>query len=163
MTWCLAYATSGQEFTVSAALTARGIEHRCPTVTVKRTQVIRGRPPKIVTEKQPAIPNYLFLMLPAEEWNDVATRPIKHLRPTMQWLNRADVAGMDKFCEQIEAMEVLHEYNPGDQIRQLTGPFSDTVLTFRKLVEAETKIQAEAEMFGHTVKVTLDPENVRRA
>lgn len=167
---CLYYATTGKEFQVAEALAERGIEAWCG----KRIRFIRDDKRRLKPVEIPALPNYLFLTMPPEDWNTLRDRPVKHLASTFYILGKADEAQLARFKAEIEADHKLAswkrdnasradltEYVRGQKVRVLKGHLAESVLTFRKLVQRAhdlyPKVQGEVEMFGRVVTVEVDP------
>jgi transcriptional antiterminator NusG len=178
MTTWLAYITTGRELEVGEALAARGIPcWIARKVTLKR-QGKRRRPDVIV---DPYLPNYAFLELTDAQFHDLHHgQPVKHLARTMHPLRRDDEEALAAFRTDIDrsyraamlAVEnstraELAEYRRGQIIRPISGPFADTLLRFRRIVESAADlhpmIEAETELFGQVVRVKVDPLDVKAA
>lgn len=170
MTWWLGYAKAGKEFEVEQAAKEMGIFAWVPRkLEVKR--VGKKRTPEIV--ERPFLPNIVFLEMDSHQWHQM--QGAKHLKQTFYTLNRKDVLDMLNFRSQIEAAQeaerralqnkgALCEYEPGQELRVLNGPFVDFVARFKRLVEnaydLHPKYQVEVSVFGRPTMLTIDPLDV---
>ena len=175
MTMWIAYAATGKEFVAQEQCEVIGITCYVP----RRVDLVRHakrRTPDIV--ERPFLPNYLFLDGDADVFH--AIKDIKEVRGTamgvgdiearrvMSFINRvqADYAAR---LAQIEAGQRVSEYNPGDLLTLMTGPFAGQLAQFRRMVDAADsafpRIEAElmVSLMGKPVTAIIDPINARRA
>lgn len=173
MTTYLLYAKSGREFEVAEAIREKGLEAYCAAkMEFVRTGNNRRPEPRVV----PYLPNYLFAEIPASEYLGVMA--IKYLASTATPLGKSDHKPLQRFLDaaasEYKAAErikdnqaMISQYKAGQALRCLDGRFSDTMLTFRSMVERAhdmyPKVQAEMQMMGRTVLVEMDPLSVRAA
>lgn len=91
-------------------------------------------------------------------------------------VNPASVPGVMAFIDrverdfaarmaQIEAGERVHEYNPGDLLQIIAGPFAGQLARFQSIAEAgeHPQIIAETDMMGQVARVMIDPLKARKA
>ena len=106
-------------------------------------------------------------------------RDVKHLAATTVRVSpRAVRAYLDPFRARvdadfyarqaaIDAGQKVAEYEPGDLLQIMAGPFAGQLATFRKLAETDhdlfPRIKADVELFGRTTTIDLDPIHARRA
>ena len=183
MSTYLAYVTTGQEFAVADKLAALGFDLWCGREIIFVRKGKRRRPEPV---ERPKLPNYLWLNLEPEEWHDLRRREVKHLAGTMYQLSPRDLRGsrdwigLNAFRAAVDAayaegqriarnndLAEMAQFERGQQLIDLTGTFGETCLRFRRMVERAhelyPKVEAEMEMFGRTVRVELDPLDVRAA
>lgn len=165
MIW-MAYARTGQEFAVQAAIEALGLAVYLPR---KIEAIRRGnrRFPDAVTT--PLLPNYIFFDATPDQWHSV--KAVKHLSPAMtpiarayvprlmQFVSTAETAYRDRLAK-IEAGERVEQFQPGDVMAILSGPLQGQFARFRRLVESPgdmfPQIEADVSILGHTVRARLD-------
>lgn len=169
--WVIA-TTNGQEQNVQEQIEALGLTCAVPL----RVDVIRQgkrRRPDVV--ERAYLPGYAFAWFGAEDWH--AIRGAKHVRTMMgvsaqsERLVRAFIASVQADYEarmaQISAGLRVEEYNPGDLLQIMTGPFAGQLARFTRMLETAHDvfpvIEAEFELFGRTAKVQVDPIAARRA
>jgi hypothetical protein len=179
MTTWLAYIQTGREFEVAAELEARGFP---VWVARKITLERRGKRRRPDVIESPYLPNYAFLDLDDAAFHRLmhTNRPVKYLARTMTALRRDDEAALMAFRADIDRAYAnaqkhvqnasradLAEYRRGQAIRQISGPFADTLLRFRRLVEGAADlhpmIEAEMDLMGRAVRVKVDPLDVKAA
>ena len=171
----IAYASTGQEFAAQAQCEAMGYPCHVPRrVDLVRHQK-RRRPDVVVS---PFLPNYVFIG--GDESAFHAVRRVKEIRPTMRFVGTNEARVLQLFInrveadfalrlEQIEAGERVSEYQPGDLLTLMVGPFAGQLATFRRIVErpgaAFPMIEADVDvrLFGKPVVAVVDPINARRA
>ncbi len=166
----LGYAKSGKEFEVVEDLEQLGIWTWCGRViNWRRTGKKRFPEP----HEEPALPNYLFMDLTAEEFHKALG--VRFLASTLVALARIDMKGFNKFCHVTDkefrkqdklrqSQEVpVSEFNPGEELLIIGGPFADKLATFRRVIERahEMHPKLEAEISG--IRVQLDPLDVKAA
>lgn len=173
MTYWLGHIKAGKEFEVEQEIKDLGITAWVPRrVEIKRV----GKKRKPIISERPYLPNAIFMDLTPHQWHQVHS--IKFLASTMRQLNRRDEQDVQAFRqavadEQAEARRALAnqkavaEFTPGQAIRVLTGPFSDMVVEFRKVVQAAHDLhphyEAEMEIMGRKSTIRLDPLDVKAA
>jgi transcriptional antiterminator NusG len=171
MNW-IGYATRHHETEVADALKDTGIY---AWVAIEARMVRKGKQrwPELVEE--PLWPNYIWINCPDERFTDMLA--VKHLAPTFraiptQYLrhlraimDRVDEARAD-MRYRIDQGERIAHFAPGEPIK-LSGPLADFAANFVRLVERPdsifARIEAEVQVMGRTVKIDVDPLDVRRA
>lgn len=171
----IAYANTGQEFAAKDQVQQAGYACTVPRqVNLVRHQK-RRRPDVVVS---PFLPNYIFIH--GEEAAFHAVKNIKEIRPTMRFVGANEARLLQAFIdrveadfaarmEQIEAGERVSEYQPGDLLTLMTGPFAGQLATFRRIVErpgaAFPMIEADVtvRLLGKPVVAVVDPINAKRA
>ena len=169
--WVIA-TTTGQEFNVQEQLEALGLECAVPRKVELIRQGKRRRPDAITSAY---LPGYVFAWFEADDWH--AIRGAKHVRTMMgvsaqserlvrAFVNRVEADYAERMAR-IEAREKLEEYNPGDLLQIMTGPFAGQLATFSRMLETAHDvfplIEAELDVFGRMAKVQVDPIAARRA
>lgn len=173
MTVYLCYARSGKEFEVAGEIEKLGMDVYC----ARRMRFIRkGKKRRAEPEVSPYLQNYLFVNIPAERYLDVLA--IRYLASTTMALSKADKRALGLFRAAVDAefatqekkrlnQEAVSEYEPGQALQFLDGRFSDSMLTFRAIVErphdVHPKIKASMEMMGREVTMEIDPLSVKAA
>ena len=169
-TMFIAYASSGFEFSAQEEAEALDLW----AVVPRKVEMIRmgknRRPDAVVT---PYLPNYLFLRATAQEWHWLRTS--KHCRSMMAVVPQAEklvVQFIDKVeadyaqrMAQIEAGQRVDEYEPGDLLEIIAGPFAGTMARFKRVAEGNSifpQLITEAKMFGQSITVRVDPLDARR-
>ena len=169
--WVIA-TTNGREFDLQEQLEALGLKCDVP----RRVDLIRQgkrRRPDAITSAY--LPGYAFAWFEAEDWH--AIKGAKYVRTMMgvsaqsERLVRAFLARVEgdylARMSQIEAGERISEYNPGDLLQIMTGPFAGQLATFARIVQSAhdvfPSVEAELDVFGRKVKVQVDPIAARRA
>lgn len=170
----LAYARGGTEFAVADELTALGITVWCGRAVQSHFD---RRSQEYEVHVTPALPNYLFLEMTPEEYHELQGmrgRP-KYLRQRLDVLTDGSRRDFEAFRAMVDMNEgaAWHRisrnerpeitFSPGDALE--SGQFPDLSLQYRdvKRDQGVWKIEAEAEMMGRTVKVMLDPGDVKKA
>lgn len=172
MTAWAAYTGKGQEFAVQEACEAIGVTCFVPRkVEVKRIRT-RRRPDVFVT---PYLPNYAFIWATDEQYHwlkDVKpVRSIMGIGPGSERLVRAFIDRVESDfaarMAQIEAGERVAEYNPGDLLEIIAGPFAGQLARFGRMIETSQdifpSISANMDLMGRETRVKLDPLQVRKA
>ena len=172
MTAWVAYTPSGREMDVQEAYEAVGLECHVPRrVDVKRAGN-RRRPDVVVSAY---LPNYVFIW--AADHQYAWMKDVKHVRsimgigPGSERAVRAFISRVESDfaarMSQIEASERVAEYNPGDLLQIITGPFAGQVARFTRMVEGANDIFpsvfASMDLMGRETGVRLDPLHVRKA
>lgn len=174
MTLWIAYATAGREFSAQEQCQALGYTCDVPRRVDLVRHAKRRTPDKVV---RPFLPNYLFL----HGGNDAfhAVKDIKEIRGTAMGVGDSEARRVKAFIArveadfaarmaQIEAGERVSEYQPGDMLTLMTGPFAGQLARFRRMVEgahdAFPQIEAELaiSLMGRAVMATIDPINAKR-
>lgn len=181
MSTYLAYATTGKEFEVADRLKELGFDLWCGR---EITFVRKGKRRRPEAVERPKLPNYLWLTLEPEDWHDLHRRQVKHFAPTMYQLSARDLRGskdwigLNAFRVAVDAayaegqriarnndIAEMAQFERGQKLIDLTGTFGETVLRFRRMIERahelHPKIEAEMEMMGRTVRVELDPLDMK--
>ena len=166
----LCYARSGKEFEVADALTALGADVWCGR---KIEWVRTGKKRRPEPKETPALPNYLFARMTPEQF--YAALAVKFLARTMAPLSAGSMVGFERFARSVDqryqaddkmrrnAEIPLSQFQPGELIQIIGGPFADLTGTFRGIVEHAHDIHPRIQMDLGGVPVTLDPLDVRRA
>lgn len=175
MTLWIAYATAGQEFSAQEQCEVLGYRCDVPRKVELIRHAKRRRPDIIV---KPFLPNYLFVHGNDDVFH--AIRDIKEVRGTamgigpqnarqvLAFIARVEADYAERMA-QIEAGQRVTEYEPGDLLTLMTGPFAGQIATFRRMVESAhdvfPKIEAELTMnlMGKPVLAVVDPINAKRA
>jgi transcription antitermination factor NusG len=169
--WVIATA-NGQEFPVQNHLEAMGLRAEVPRKVEALRQGKRRRPDAITSAY---LPGYVFAWFDADDWH--AIRGAKHVRTMMgvssqaerlvqAFIDRVEADYADRMAR-IRASEYLEEYNPGDLLTIMTGPFAGQIARFTRMLETAHDvfpvIEAEIDVFGQTARVKVDPIAARRA
>ena len=169
--WVIA-TTTGQEQTVQEQLEALGLTCSVPL----RVDVIRQgkrRRPDVV--ERAYLPGYAFGWFGNDDWH--AVKHAKHVRTMMgvsepserlvlAFIARVEADYMARKA-QIDAGLRVEEYNPGDLLQIMTGPFAGQLARFTRMLETAhdvfPMIEAELDVFGRAARVQVDPITARRA
>lgn len=167
----LGYAKAGREFEVIEALAEKGIDAWCG----RKLEFLRkGKQRRYERHESAYLPNYIFADLTPHQFLDAVS--VKHLAATLTPLSERDRRALNVFRQMVEAeyenaqriarnQDTICEYKRGQAIRAIDGPFRDTLLKFVNLVHRShdpyAKIIAEADLFGRSTMVELDPISVR--
>jgi len=163
------------EFIVTRKLQARGFDVWCG----RKMEFIRaGKKRRAEPKVRPYLRNYIFVDVPPGRIFDVVS--VQGIAPTHHYLTPHIVAELFRFREMVdteyheaerislnrEAVAVTG-YEPGQALRYMSPGFEDALLRFRRIVEGASdlfpKIEAEMAAMGRTVRVKLDPLDVRAA
>lgn len=171
MTLWIAYARTGKEFDAQEEAEALGLETYLP----RRVDMIRrGTDRRAKPVISPYLPNYMFVRMDADGWHwlkcskhvcDIMGIIPQQERAVMAFIAKVD-ADYTARMAQIEAGERVDEYRDGDVLEIIKGPLAGQFARFRRIVEGKgifPEIEAEAELFGQSVRVTVDPIAARRA
>ena len=163
------------EFAVEAQLRAAGIEATAPR-RIEFKRLGKKRQPQPVESAW--LPGYVFANIPADRYAEVIATT-KGLSPTLMAIHSTEMrenvqpflrmaAAKLEEAEQIidrKDRAAMVQFNPGDGIEIVGGPFFDRAATFLRMVSAAGSdfpmVEAEVEMFGGRVPVKLDPLHVR--
>lgn len=168
----LGYAKSGKEFEVEQSLRDLGISVWCGRV-IESKRI--GKRRKAEYHEMPKLPNYMFMDLTEHTFYDAAE--VKHLYPFFFALTSLDLRDLGTFKREVEAdyaeadrarrrgEKIVAEYQPGEAVMAVQGPFREKLMRFRRVVENSEPIQyeMETELFGRVTRVHADPLDLRRA
>lgn len=171
MTLWIAYTARGREFAAQEEAESLGLWSAVPRKVDLIRQGKRRRPDAITT---PYLDNYVFVEMDAEGWHWM--RRSKHVRTIMS-VPTAEAQRVKAFVArveadyaarmaQIEAGERVWQYEPGDLLEIMTGPFAGQIAAFRRVAESGTdfpELVVEQTIFGREVTTRVDPLAVRRA
>lgn len=171
MTLWIAYTARGREFDAQEEAETLGLWAAVPRRVDLIRQGKRRRPDAIVS---PYLDNYVFVEADATGWHWL--KGSKHVRSLMG-VPPQEVAKVQSFIAkvesdyaqrmaQIEAGERVSEYEPGDLLQIITGPFAGTIAAFRRVAEGAgmfPDLVLEQEIFGRAVRMRVDPLAVKRA
>lgn len=169
--WVVATA-NGQELNVQEQLEAMNLQCSVPLRVDMIRQGKRRRPDVV---ERAYLTGYAFAWFAVEDWHTV--RGAKHVRTMMgvsaqsERLVRAFIdrveADYRARMEQIDAGLRVAEYNPGDLLQIMTGPFAGQLARFMRMLETAHDvfplIEAEIDVFGRLAKVQVDPIAAKRA
>lgn len=165
----LLYAKSGKEFQVADDLRLIGIDAWAGRV-IRWKRKGKDRRPEAYEE--PALPNYLWASMTAAQFYHA--QKVKHLSPTIRLVPHSATAGLQKFQrmadaafrEQDEARRraeaPLPEFDVGQALKLVGGPFSDMVVTFRGIINATDALNRQIEADGPFGRMRVDPFDVRK-
>ena len=134
----------------------------------------------------PALPNYIVLDMDPKQMFEATE--VEHLSPTLMMVAGHDLhgrpgtkakpahRGLEGFISDIEAdfsaaervdansRASVTEYKQGQQLRVISGPFADMLVTFDKLVKApHDQWQSLSVELPSGMKAKFDPLDIRRA
>ncbi len=176
MTHYIAYAPTRTELDAQAICEDLEI----PCIVPRKVEAIRqGKrrwPDPVISA---AWPNYAFLTLTDAQWHQLHQlrkppfRGTFHLVAAKEW-DRCLLPAVARVeqdfqyrMEMIEAGQRVAEYNAGDALTMIGGPFAGQMLRFKAMVEAAhevfPQIKATMDMMGREVDVLLDPIHARKA
>jgi transcriptional antiterminator NusG len=185
MTWYVGFATSRHirpfpgadkirgEAAVEKQLGALGIECFVPTRTVFKRQG-RNRHAEPVVEY--ICPNYVFADIPADRFADAVA--VRGLSRTLMVVPSAQVQRqLRPFIQRVEAdnaealrlieagdRRAMCQFQPGDALRVLSGPFADLMLTFKRMSQRAGDPwpmgEGEVSIFGRETPLRLDLADV---
>lgn len=171
MTLWAAYVRTGKEFDAQEECEALGIICHVPRRVDMIRQGKRRRPDPVV---KPFLPNYVFIEATAQEWHLLHTSS-KLIRTTMgigegnarmvhRFIDRVE-ADYARRMAQIEAGQRVDEYNEGDALEIIAGPFTGMLARFKAVAEGAEHpiVVAELDILGQATRVKLDPLVARRA
>jgi len=178
------------EFAVVRQLQAMGIEAHAP---VRITFLRKGKRRYAEPETEVLLPNYVFADIPDDLYH--AAIRARGLAPTLMAISRADMTGVRKDKDQNEVQTgkglsefitranakaeearriidrndraAMCQFDPGDMLEILSGPFMNQVVRFTRMVSAAHEMHPmvgfEGELFGRAVPGVIDPLDVRKA
>ena len=164
------YARSGKEFTVADDLRLIGIDVWCGRV-IRWKRKGKDRRPEAYEE--PALPNYLWAEMTAQQF--YAAQKVKHLSPTMQMVPHSATAGLQRFQRMADdafkaqdaarrkAEAPLPEFDVGQALKLVGGPFADMVVKFRGVINASDALRRQIEADGPFGRIRVDPFDVKAA
>lgn len=171
MTLWAAYVRTGKEFDAQEECETLGITCHVPRRVDMIRQGKRRRPDPVV---RPFLPNYVFIEATPAQWHDL--KDTKLIRTTMgigdgnarlvhRFIARVEADYAQRMA-QIEAGQRVDEYNEGDALEIIAGPFAGMLAKFRSIAEGAgifPEIVAELDLMGQATRARLDPLIVRRA
>jgi transcription antitermination factor NusG len=160
-----------REFEAQAEAEALGLTCYVPRRVDLIRQGNRRRPDAVV---RPYLPGYVFIDTDNHGWQ--ALKGSKHLRSwigigggnarqVMQFIDRVE-ADYQARMAQIEAGQRVDEYEPGDLLQIIAGPFAGQLARFQRVAEGAgmfPELIAEGDLFGQAVTIRLDPLAARKA
>lgn len=167
----IAYTPTGREFDAQEEAEALGLWAMVPRrVDMLRRGFNRRAEPVISAY----LPNYMFFRSGNEGWHWM--KGSKTVR-TVMGVSPGSAVLVDQFIDrvendfaarmaQIEAGQRVDEYEPGDLLQIITGPFAGVMARFKRVAEGASifpELVVEAELFGQAVTVRVDPIAARRA
>jgi transcription antitermination factor NusG len=167
----IAYTPKGREFDAQEEAEALGLWAMVPRrVDMLRKGFNRRAEPVISAY----LPNYMFFRSGNEGWHWM--KGSKTVR-TVMGVSPGNAALVDQFIDrveadfaarmaQIEAGQRVDEYEPGDLLQIVTGPFAGVVASFKRVAEGASmfpELVVETQLFGQAVTVRVDPIAARRA
>jgi transcription termination/antitermination protein NusG len=178
MTYYAINATRGKEFEVESELTEMGLHPWVPRQLASK-YVKEKR--SVVWYDRPYVGKLLFSIIPAIYYRDVFK--LKHVIGKPIKLNRLDIEGdpsrnapgLNDFKAAVEAeyedmetrkknREYRCQYEPGQALRILDGPFADQHAVFREAIKREHdeyyKLRLEMALMGRKATVEVDPNKV---
>lgn len=171
MAMWIAYTPKGREFDAQEEAEALGLWAMVPRrVDMLRKGFNRRAEPVISAY----LPNYMFFRSGNEGWHWM--KGSKTVR-TVMGVSPGNAALVDQFIDrvetdfaarmaQIEAGQRVDEYEPGDLLQIVTGPFAGVVASFKRVAEGASmfpELVVETQLFGQAVTVRVDPIAARRA
>lgn len=165
----LCYARSGKEFDVSDEIRALGGDVWCG----RRIEWVRtGKKRRPEPREVPALPNYIFATLTPDQYH--AARNVKFLAHTMAQLSPGAIDGFRRFARVVDdrferdgmARKIPSrqtQFDPGEALQIIGGPFSEMTGTFRRIVEHAHDMHPRVEVMVNGIPVAVDPLSVRRA
>lgn len=173
MTLWIGYAKACKEFEVQAALSDINITcHVARKVEMLRSG--KNRRPEPV--ESPVLPNYVFIDVSVDRYLELAG--IKHLAQTKTAVPQAEAKHVTAYLDhvkrqfdhdtaQIAAGERISQFQEGDALKVLTGPFVDRLVRFKRVVQGSKQVDdvvvGETELFGRMAEVPFDVLDVRAA
>ena len=164
----LLYARSGKEMQVADDLRLLGIPVWCGRV-IRWKRKGKDRRPEAYEE--PALPNYIWADMTAEQFYQA--QKVKFLASTMQLVPHSATAGLRTFQRAADrayeaqdaarrrAEAPLPEFDVGQALKMVGGPFADMVVTFRGIINASDALRRQIEADGPFGRMKLDPFDVR--
>lgn len=163
------------EFAVERQLQDMGLTAWTPR---KITFMRRGkkRHPEPVIE--PYLPGYVFAEIPARAFHEALQA--RGAFSTTLHLSQGSFAAVRAFQSRVEAENAeanriiaandraaMVQFNPGDALEILAGPFAERLVKFRRMVMAGNpavpQVEWETDMLGQMVRGTVDVLDVKRA
>lgn len=178
MTYYAINATRGKEFEVESELTEMGLHPWVPRQLASK-YVKEKR--SVVWYDRPYVGKLLFSIIPAVYFRDVFK--LKHVIGKPIKLNRLDIEGdpsrnapglkdfqaavreeYEDMQRRKENSEYRCQYEPGQALRILDGPFADQHAVFLKAIrqahDEYHKLRLEMAIMGRKATVELDPDKV---
>lgn len=157
------YASDGAALSVALRIARKGIETRCPMVTVQRRIGIRRRMTKL---RVPMLPGYLFVEGTAEARRVIA----EGIKGATGWMVRSEapVAVPDDVVRRLMAAHdditqrpVETVFRIGDDVIAERGPMEGWAL--RVVAVADAELLVASPLFGGAVTARIHPNAVRVA
>jgi len=167
----IAYTPAGREFDAQEEAEALGLWAIVPRRVDMLRRGVQRRAEPVITAY---LPNYLFFRSDNEGWHWM--KGSKTVR-TVMGVSPGNAALVDAFINrveadfaarmaQIEAGQRVDEYEPGDLLEIITGPFAGVLASFKRVAEGAgifPELVVETQLFGQAVTVRVDPIAARRA
>lgn len=166
----LLYAKAGKEMEVADDLRLLGIDVWCGKVIHWER---RGKKRQAEAREAAMLPNYIFAEMTPYDYH--RAMDVKHLHPTVHMVGNRDRATVAKFQAEVDAAykaqdavrakaeTPLPEYDPMAPLKIIAGPFSDRLVTFRRLVDANDPLKVKIEADGPMGVMRIDPLDVKAA
>ncbi|MCA0961166.1 transcription termination/antitermination protein NusG [Salipiger bermudensis] len=163
------------EFAVEQQLRGLGIEAHAP----RRVTFVRSGKKRYAEAQVGAyLPGYVFADIPALLYMDAASCrglsrtmmaiPLKEVQNQVQTFIAA-AAEEEAEADRIQARNdraAMSQFSSGDALEIISGPFMDQAVEFQRMVqnaEGWPEIIGNASLFGQSVRIRIDPLDVRRA
>lgn len=144
-------------------LTRQGIESFCPW----RIETTRGRR-GLRDAARPLFPGYVFVRLDPERGQAQAVQNTRGLTRLLRTgpsgpaaLPEGLVEGLMARCAPDGRLFPMDDFQPGDRIRVISGPFADFVTRIESITP-EARLQVLFDLMNRKVPVELEPQRVRR-
>ncbi|MFV1798192.1 hypothetical protein [Phaeobacter sp. Ay1a-4a] len=162
------------EFAVERQLRALGIDAHAPR-KIEFKRVGKKRHAEPITSAY--LPGYIFAEIPAALFTQaigcrglnpslMAVSPQevrKHVQPFLSMVDQ-EAAETERIIASRDRAAMC-QFQPGQALEILSGPFMDRVVSFTRMVEAahdmHPMIEASVQMFGQVSKVRVDPLDVK--
>ncbi|MGB0412334.1 MAG: hypothetical protein ACPGFA_12145, partial [Pikeienuella sp.] len=117
-------------------------------------------------------PNYIFADMTGNQYHEAVS--IKHLRATVAQLGAFAIRDLTRHKTSAEAAlaaaqrdvergkAIQEEYNPGQALRVLSGPFGEALVRYRRIVENGQQIEVEMDLMGQGVLARFDPLDLKK-
>jgi transcription antitermination factor NusG len=168
----LLFARSGHELVVADDLALIGCDVWCGKVLEGKPDPKRaGRKRATVWCERPALPNYIFAKMTAEQF--YAAKNIKHLAKTITLVPWSSERGLIRFQDRVDAEyqkaraaqargeQAPPQFDAGQALEAIGGPLAGLVVRFRQIVEDAEGFHVEVDTDMGRVK--MNPAHVKRA
>lgn len=163
------------EFAVERQLREMGLEAHAPRKVDFLRRGKKRHPEPVVSAY---LPGYVFADIPPHRYMDAMQ--CRGLSRTMMAVPAKEAERQVRSFitaaarEEAEAQRIIErndrtamrEFSAGDALQIIAGPFMEQAVEFRRMVqnaEGWPEIEAETVLFGQSVRVRIDPLDVRRA